>query len=72
MESTGWYVDVTLTGLDISRHIRLRHLQIAPVLLTHAISKFTLSDGTDANNASTSGVTVIATFRSVLIPVTTP
>ncbi|NPV42289.1 MAG: tandem-95 repeat protein [Anaerolineae bacterium] len=56
--STGWYVDVTLTGLDISKTYTFATSANRASSSYTRNSKFTLSDVTDATNASTSGVTV--------------
>ena len=55
--STGWWVDVTFTGLDPAKTYTFATSANRAGSYTDRISRFTLSDATTATNASTAGVT---------------
>jgi hypothetical protein len=59
--STGWYIDVTFTGLDAGKTYSFATTaNRADATYTTRNSQFTISDITSATNASTSGVTVVS------------
>ena len=58
--TTGWYVDVTFTGLNTAKtYTFATSANRNNSSYSNRISKFTISDVASATNASTSGVTVI-------------
>ncbi len=59
--TTGWYVDMTFTGLDPAKtYTFATSANRANSSYTTRESRFTISDITSATNASTSGVTVVS------------
>ncbi|GAK59711.1 metallophosphoesterase [Candidatus Vecturithrix granuli] len=58
--STGWYVDMTFTGLDTTKTYTFATTANRADSSYTRNSQFTISDITTATNASTSGVTVVS------------